>query len=263
MTEQFTMIILLIALGYFLKRINFIKATDSQVIATLVLNVTLPSLVIVNLNSAELKLSFSILPILMIIYGIVAKMIAVWFFRKYDNHMRGSVGMMTGAMNIGLFAYPLIEVIWPKTGLIYFVMADIGGAFVMFILNISHIHLPHVAIDFFSILSHANMPLSMILLGVMLNFTLERKYIPATIKYLCLHYGLALVAGLLVYVLLPVSDDMIKTTLLVTWMFPVGVAIISYGIQFKYRTLPFIGMTTNLTIIISIIILYVYQAVFV
>ena len=50
---------------------------------------------------------------------------------------------------------------------------------VMFILNISHIHLPHVAIDFFSILSHANMPLSMILLGVMLNFTLERKYIPA------------------------------------------------------------------------------------
>ena len=40
MTEQFTMIILLIALGYFLKRINFIKATDSQVIATLVLNVT-------------------------------------------------------------------------------------------------------------------------------------------------------------------------------------------------------------------------------
>lgn len=63
MTEQFTMIILLIALGYFLKRINFIKATDSQVIATLVLNVTLPSLVIVNLNSAELKLSFSILPI--------------------------------------------------------------------------------------------------------------------------------------------------------------------------------------------------------
>lgn len=30
--------------------------------------------------------------------------------------MRGSVGMMTGAMNIGLFAYPLIEVIWPKNG---------------------------------------------------------------------------------------------------------------------------------------------------
>ena len=43
-TEQFVMIILLIALGYFLKRINYLKATDSQVLSTLVLNVTLPSL---------------------------------------------------------------------------------------------------------------------------------------------------------------------------------------------------------------------------
>ena len=61
-------------------------------------------------------------------------MIAVWFLEKYDNHMRGSVGMMTGAMNIGLFwYYPPIGRIWPKNGAsIYFGMADIGGAFVMF-----------------------------------------------------------------------------------------------------------------------------------
>ena len=104
MTEQFVMIILLIALGYFLKRINYLKATDSQVLSTIVLNVTLPSLVIVNLNKADLNLSFSILPIMMIIYGVVSKIIVIWSFRKYDNQMRGSVGMMIGAMNIGLFA---------------------------------------------------------------------------------------------------------------------------------------------------------------
>uniref|UniRef100_UPI0037DA7050 AEC family transporter n=1 Tax=Staphylococcus epidermidis TaxID=1282 RepID=UPI0037DA7050 len=57
MTEQFIIIILLIALGYLLKRINFIKSADSQVLSTLVLNVTLPSLVILNLNSANLDLS--------------------------------------------------------------------------------------------------------------------------------------------------------------------------------------------------------------
>ena len=28
--------------------------------------------------------------------------------------MRGSVGMMTGSMNIGLFAYPLVNAIWPE-----------------------------------------------------------------------------------------------------------------------------------------------------
>ena len=299
MTEQFVMIILLIALGYFLKRINYLKATDSQVLSTLVLNVTLPSLVIVNLNSADLNMSFSILPIMMIVYGIVAKIIVIWFFRKYSNQMRGSVGMMTGSMNIGLFAYPLVNAIWPEKGMVYFGMADIGGAMimfgltyfvgsyfseggdqfnfkflgkkliqsvplvtyiVMFTLNMSNIHIWKPAIDFFSILSKANMPLSMILLGVMLSFSIDREYLPVTIKYLCLHYGLAIVAGTLVHFFLPVSDPMIKTTLLITWLLPVGVAIIPYSIQFKYKTLPFVGMVTNLTIIISIVILYVYQA---
>lgn len=302
MTEQFVMIILLIALGYFLKRINYLKATDSQVLSTLVLNVTLPSLVIVNLNSADLNMSFSILPIMMIVYGIVAKIIVIWFFRKYSNQMRGSVGMMTGSMNIGLFAYPLVNAIWPEKGMVYFGMADIGGAMimfgltyfvgsyfsegedqfnfkflgkkliqsvplvtyiVMFTLNMSNIHICKPAIDFFSILSKANMPLSMILLGVMLSFSIDREYLPVTIKYLCLHYGLAIVAGTLVHFFLPVSDPMIKTTLLITWLLPVGVAIIPYSIQFKYKTLPFVGMVTNLTIIISIVILYVYQALFV
>lgn len=302
MTEQFIIIILLIALGYLLKRINFIKSADSQVLSTLVLNVTLPSLVIVNLNSANLDLSFSILPIMMLIYGILAKVIMVALFRKYDNHVRGSVGMMAASLNIGLFAYPLVETIWPKNGMIYFGMADIGGAIimfgvtyfvgsyysegsdqfnfkflgkklissvplvtyiVMFILNMANIHLPKASIDFFTIISKANMPLSMILLGIMLSFRIEKQFLPIAVKYLIVHYGLGCIAGLLVHFFLPTSDDMIKTTLLITWLLPVGVAIIPYSIQFKYKTLPLVGMVTNISIVISIIIIYIYQAIYV
>ncbi|MGX0673647.1 AEC family transporter [Staphylococcus hominis] len=302
MTEQFIIIILLIALGYLLKRINFIKSADSQVLSTLVLNVTLPSLVIVNLNSANLDLSFSILPIMMLIYGILAKIIMVALFRKYDNHVKGSVGMMAASLNIGLFAYPLVETIWPKNGMIYFGMADIGGAIimfgvtyfvgsyysegsdqfnfkflgkklissiplvtyiVMFILNMANIHLPKASIDFFTIISKANMPLSMILLGIMLSFRIEKQFLPIAVKYLIVHYGLGCIAGLLVHFFLPTSDDMIKTTLLITWLLPVGVAIIPYSIQFKYKTLPLVGMVTNISIVISIIIIYIYQAIFV
>lgn len=302
MTEQFIIIILLIALGYLLKRINFIKSADSQVLSTLVLNVTLPSLVIVNLNSANLDLSFSILPIMMLIYGILAKVIMVALFRKYDNHVKGSVGMMAASLNIGLFAYPLVETIWPKNGMIYFGMADIGGAIimfgvtyfvgsyysegsdqfnfkflgkklissvplvtyiVMFILNMANIHLPKASIDFFTIISKANMPLSMILLGIMLSFRIEKQFLPIAVKYLIVHYGLGCIAGLLVHLFLPTSDDMIKTTLLITWLLPVGVAIIPYSIQFKYKTLPLVGMVTNISIVISIIIIYIYQAIFV
>lgn len=302
MTQQFIIIIILIALGYTLKRINYFKANDSQVFSTLVLNVTLPSLVIVNLNGAELDLSLSILPIMMIIYGILAKIIVVWLFINYDNQIRGATGMMMASLNIGLFAYPLVEAIWPQTGMIYFGMADIGGAIIMFgvtyfvgsyfssagdsfdfkylgknllksvplmtyiimfILNMLDIHFPEPVIDFFSVLSGANMPLSMILLGLMLNFSIDKRFLPIALKYLSIHYGLGIIAGLLVHFFLPVDDEMIKTTLQVAWLLPVGVAIIPYSIQFKYKTLPLVGMVTNLTIVISIVILYIYQALFV
>lgn len=302
MTQQFIIIILLIALGYVLKRLNYFKANDSQIFATLVLNITLPSLVIVNLNKAELDISLSILPIMMICFGVISKIIVIWCFLNRDNQIRGTMGMMTASLNIGLFAYPLVATIWPEKGMIYFGMADIGGAvimfgvtyfvgsyfsngadnfdfkylginivksvplmtyIIMFILNLSNIHFPAPVISFFSTLSKAYMPLSMILLGLMLSFKIERRYLPLVAKYLGLHYGIALVAGLLVHYFLPVHDEMIKTTLQVAWLLPVGVSVIPYAIQFKYKTLPIIGMVTNLTIVISIIILYVYQAIFV
>lgn len=303
MTGKFAIIVLLILLGYFLKRVKILKEADSQVLAALVLNVTLPALVIVNLNQADLDVSLSILPVMMVLYGIIAKIIAISFFLKYDNEMRGTIGMMMASLNIGLFAYPLVQAIWPKVGMIYFGMADIGGAMVMFGmtyfvgsyfsnienntfnfkfllinivrsvplmtylimfgLNMGNIHLPHAVITFLSTLANANMPLSMILLGLMLNFRIERKYLPIALKYLLIHYGFGLLCGLCVYYFLPVSDQMIKTTLMVIWLLPIGVAVIPYSLQFKYRTLPLIGMTTNMTIIISIVILYFYQMFFV
>lgn len=302
MTQQFIIIILLIALGYFLKHLNFLKANDSQVLSTLVFNVTLPSLVIVNLNKAELDPSLSVLSIMMIIYGLVAKTLVVYLFLKYDNQVRGTVGMMMASLNIGLFAYPLVAAIWPDSGMIYFGMADIGGALIMFgvtyfvgsyfssggdsfdfkylaknivksvplmtymimfILNMANIHFPKPVTQFFSDLSGANMPLSMILLGLMLNFNIDKRYLPIALKYLGIHYGFGIAMGLLVHFFLPVSDPMIKTTLQVAWILPVGITIIPYSIQFKYKTIPLTGMVINASIIISIILIYVYQALFV
>ena len=113
-TQQFIIIILLIALGYGLKKLKYFKANDSQIFATLVLNITLPSLVIVNLNKAELDLSLSILPIMMIIFGVFSKDYCDLVFLNHDNQVHGTVGMMTASLNIGLFAYPLVEAIWPE-----------------------------------------------------------------------------------------------------------------------------------------------------
>ncbi|PTH32284.1 malonate transporter [Staphylococcus agnetis] len=302
MTERFIMILLLIALGYILKRIGYVKGSEAKVMTTIVLNVTLPAVVIVNLNGATLTPSLSLLPILMILYGIITKLIVIILFIKYNNEVRGTVAMLIASLNIGIFAYPLVEQMWPKYGLLYFGMADIGGAILMFgvtyiiagyfknaesTLNIKTIVLKclssiplmtyivmislclltikiqPIIIDFFDLLGKANLPLSMMLLGVLLDFKIERRYLPLTFKYVGIHYGLGLLFGSLVYFFLPVSDDMIKTTLILIWLLPVGVATLSYAVQFQYRTLPMIAMASNMTVVISIGILYMYQHFFI
>ncbi|MCU7557030.1 AEC family transporter [Macrococcus capreoli] len=299
MTQRFITVICLIALGYLLKKLNFIREADGRVIAVLVMNVTLPSLVIVTLSKAEIDTSLLMIPVFMIIYAIFAKIIMISLFLKYNNEIRGSVGMMASAFNIGIFAYPLVEQMFGAKGLLYFGMFDIGGAIVMFgvtyfignyyseggdtfdfkymltsllkavplmtyvimlIINLSHVRLPEPIVEFFSVIAKANMPLSMILLGVFLNFKIEKYYLPIAVKYLCIHYGLGAVAGVLCYTLLP-FDQMFRMTLLIGWLLPIGVAIVPYAIEFKYKTVPLISMVTNLTIVISIIILYLFQMI--
>src|SRR5699024_12211651 len=91
---------------------------------------------------------------------------------------------------------------------------------IMFILNILNIQIPGKAINFFEIISNANMPLSMILLGLFLNFKIEKAYLPIVVKYLLFHYGFGLLMGLLVHFFLPVFVPMFKTTLLIDCFFP-------------------------------------------
>ncbi|UEX90573.1 AEC family transporter [Staphylococcus ratti] len=301
MTERFVMIIVLIVLGYALKRLGYVKGSEAKVLTTLVLNVTLPSVVIANLNNVTLTPALSVLPLMMILYGLLTKGFVLWLFFKYDNETKGTVAMLIASLNIGIFAYPLVQEMWPTKGLLYFGMADLGGALLMFgvtyiiagyyknaksmvtvrtiiisclksvplmtyvimlLLNLVHFELPTVMLDFFNILGKANLPLSMILLGVLLDFKIERRFLPLTLKYLSLHYGLGLICGLLVYFFLPVSDDMIKTTLQLIWLLPVGVAVLSYAVQFQYKTLPMIAMASNITVVINICILYMYQYFF-
>lgn len=299
MTQSFLTIIAMILLGYLMKRLGYFTEQDGGVIGRIVFNITLPSLVIVTLSKVEIEPSLMLLPVIMILYAVTAKGLVILLFINHHRHVKGSVGMMASALNIGLFAYPLVEQMFGAEGLLYFGMFDIGGSIVMFgityivgnyfsdgaeifdirylalsllksvplmtymimlILSLLHVKLPTFALDFFGIVSQANMPLSMLLLGVYLNFKVDQAYLPITIKYLLFHYGFGTVIGLLCYVFLP-FNEMFRTTILIGLLLPIGVSIIPYAIQFKYKTLPLIGMVSNLSIVISIIILFVFQMV--
>ncbi len=295
MNDEFLNILLLIGLGYLLKRLNILKESDGEVISRIIFNLTLPALVIVSLNTVKIEPSLMLLPFIVVSYGLISVLLAYFTFKNEEKEIKGTLMMLCTGYNIGLFAFPLVEAIWGAEGLLYFGMYDAGNAFLVFgvsyilgsyyskdgltlnplgimkkfsksiplmtyivmtSLNLGNIQLPTEFIDITTILSKANMPLSLILLGLYMNFTFEKQYVRPIIKFILYRYGFGLLFGLAFYFLLPVNQ-MFKLTILIGFLLPNGLAVIPYAHEFKYTTSRLIGTISNISILISIIILYV------
>lgn len=296
MNQELFYIIIIIALGYLLKRLNILRETDGVTISRIIFNITLPALVIVSLNSVKIEASLIMLPIIVALFGMLSFILAYFVFRKEDKELKGTLMMLATGYNVGLFIFPIVEAVWGAEGLLYFGMFDVGNSILVFglvyivgsyfseeglslkpisilkkfsksipfmcyvimgILNFSGLHLPSTVIDVAAIISKANMPLSLLLLGLYLNFSFERKYIRPIAKYLVFRYGLGLLVGLTLYFLLPVNE-MFKNTLLLGFILPIGLAVIPYAVEFKYKTTLLIGTISNICIVISIVLLYVF-----
>jgi predicted permease len=297
MNQEFLYIIIIITLGYLLKRLNVLQEKDGEVIAKIIFKITLPALVIVTFDSVKIETSLILLPIIVLIYGLIIAFLGLIIFKKEERELKGSFLMLTSGFNVGLFAFPLVYAMWGIDGLTYFSMFDVGTSFVVFgiayilgsyfseeglklnpieilkklsksiplmtyiiasILNFSHIQLPDMIINVASTISGANMPLSLLLLGLYLNFKFEKQFIKPILKFLTFRYGLGLLFGLALYFILP-YDEMFRYTILIGMLLPVAASALTFAVEFKYTTTRLIATISNITILISIVILYIFS----
>ncbi|MFC4403487.1 AEC family transporter [Gracilibacillus xinjiangensis] len=291
--EQFLISIFIIAVGFLLKKTNIVKEEDGEGVARIIFNLTLPCLIIVTFNDVAFTSSLFYLILIAFFYGIVIGFIALFIFRKQSRHDSGMFSMMVPGLNIGLFAYPLVEGLWGLEGLKYFGMFDVGNAFIVFglsyiiagiysdntgivetraityklaksiplqtylvmcLFSIIGWNVPVFVMDVSSIISKANMPLSLLLLGLYLNFSFAKGYGKLITTYLITRYGIGIVLGLLCYYLLPV-EEMFRFTLLVGFILPASMSVLPYSIIFGYNQ-RLVGTVSNITIMISFVLIW-------
>ncbi len=132
--EQFLLSLTIIFLGYLLKRVKILKKEDAEGLSRLVLNVTLPCLILVTISDIELNPTLITLPFICFGYGLLSLILGFLIFPKGSgtDKERGIQIMGLLGFNIGLFAYPLIEGIFGVPGLQAIAMVDLGNAFVIF-----------------------------------------------------------------------------------------------------------------------------------
>ncbi len=290
--------LIIIVFGYLIKKFGIITEKDGKTIAKLILNVTLPALIISVIYKIEIEITLILLPFLAILYSFFVLGISFLLFKKYPREIKGLLMMTIIGFNIGLFAYPMIEMIWGERGLLYIIMFDIGNSFVIFglvysiglvfspkessemskvefkliflrliksiplmswiialVLKISNVIFPIFVIDLLEILSRANMMLTLLLLGIFLNFKIERSYWHYIIQVLLIRYSLGLIVGIFLFFILP-FNSFYKVAIMIAFILPLGMSAVAFSSEFGYSE-ELTTMIVNLTTIISFILMWV------
>jgi predicted permease len=291
--DQFLLSMLIIIAGYALKKMKLIGEQDGESLSRIIFNITLPALIINTFNTIVIDFSLILITIIGIVYGLFMALLGVLLFKNEDRKTRGMLSMLVPSFNIGLFAYPLVEAIWGQEGITYFGMFDVGNSLVVFgvsyivagyysaessdlkftsisskllksvpllsyiivfCLAVSDLHFPRIILDCTKILARANMPLSLLLLGVYLSFSLNAMYLKNIARILAVRYLMGLVVGITFFFIMP-FEKMFKYTMLIGFLLPIPTAVIQYAIEFDYDQ-KFVGTVTNITILVSFFLVW-------
>ena len=126
--------ILIVAIGYFVKRLKILKETDGETIAKIIFNVTLHAVILKFTTTIQFELSLVILPFISIAFGIIMALLGIVIFRNHPIHIKGAMIMTMVGFNVANFFFPLVEGIWGQAGMQYIALVDAGNAFTIFVL---------------------------------------------------------------------------------------------------------------------------------
>lgn len=299
----FFLSLIIIAIGYTIKRLNIVTEEEGKGIAKLIINVTLPALVLDIVTNLDFNQELFLLFFICLIFSISVLCFGLVIFRNYPKPIKGIILMTIIGYNIGLFAYPLIEGIWGIEGLQHIALFDFANAFVIFgvcyviaaiyspksqeennikidygyigkrlgtsvplicfilavILNLNGFRFSGFFAELLNVISRANMALTLLILGIYLNFKFEKSEWGIIVKVLLIRYSFGLLVGLILFFILPFSL-LYRTILLVALILPIGMAVVPFAIEFEHNE-KLVGIIVNLTIVISFILMWIITIV--
>jgi predicted permease len=287
----------IIALGYFLKKVGFLSEKDGSVLSRLIIYVTLPVVIVNAITSVKLQPSLLFLTLFGSIAAFFILVFGLFFFSKSNlpNKTKGSLSLTLCGLNLAIFAYPFAQAMWSNRGLTYMAMFDIGNALIIYtlgysvalkyssegfnlttvvkklvtfppliafeialLINFNSISIPSSISTMMSPVSSANAFLSMITIGLYLNFkriSREMRYmlIGITIKY-AVGLGVGIALWYLSRLIAP-TDHIASTVVLVSSLMPTPLLSLIYSIEKKLDPEVAGGMVT-ITVVISSLILF-------
>lgn len=251
----------IIILGFLLRRIGFFKESDFAVLSRIVVRITLPAVLVVN--AATRQLDPRLLILTLVGFGSSLLYVGVgWLVGRSKGKDAQAFSILNiSGYNIGVFVIPFTQTFLGATGIMAAGIFDVGNAFIClggsysvaaavkngtgfdvkrvfrtmatsvpllahiitFGINLMHITIPPVIVDFAGIIANANAFLAMLMIGVGFRLQLNRSQIGLVLRILLTRFGLAIPLALAYWYLLP-FDRIVRLALMIITVAPLASA---------------------------------------
>jgi len=261
--------IFLIILGYVLKSKGFFGPKDYKLLVKILLNVTLPSAVVVSFASFQPDVSLLLGVFAGLVLNIVLLLLGMILSKGCPRESRAIWLNCVPGFNIGTFALPFIKSFLTPAGVVGACLFDIGNGLMcngttyslsknildgtkglnlkrigktllsstpfmtyllMLVIVVLGISIPQVVVDFITPAANANAFLAMFMVGLMLDLRIEKTQLKQIGGILGVRFAMAVAAACVSYFLLPLPLE-IRQALAISAFAPVSMASTAFAEQ--------------------------------
>lgn len=234
--------VLIIVIGYTLKQKKILKKEDANILATIIMNVTLPCALLTSANGIEINQMIVVLIIIGIVTNVMMMSLGYFITRHENKVTRGAFMINSAGYNIGNFVLPFATSFYPGLGVVYLCAFDIGNALMclgityacashvasgeshfdikelfkklfssipfdvyilIFILGLLKLQIPASLMTIASTIGAGNSFLAMLMIGIMLELKMSKREMKNILRILSLRVAGTFVLGTITYFVLP------------------------------------------------------------
>ena len=253
-------LILIIVIGYVIKRIGWVSAADFPKFSKIVLRITLPCALITSFNTFDITSNLLFLTAIGLLANLILQ-ITGYLVNQRKGGIAQAFGIINlGSYNVGAFAMPYIAGLMGPQSIIFASLFDVGNSFgaagigygwsrsvadekqkttlggflklmflsplfdtylLLLLMRLFGLQLPDSVITFTSTVGDANTFMAMLMIGIGLELGLDAHRFRLAFKYLAIRYGFSLIFSILTVLFLPVSM-VVKTILCMLFFSPIA-----------------------------------------
>lgn len=283
--------VVIIILGYSLKKIGFFKQEDFTLLSRITIRITLPAAIIVNFSGKQIDPAMLGLGILGLGGGAIYIALGYLLNCRNSREQQSFDMLNLPGYNIGTFVLPFAQNFLGPVGVLSTSLFDtgnsiicLGGAYslaamvkdgkgfsfkrifkalvtsvpfmtyvIMVTMNLTRIPVPEFVVSCAGLISNANAFMAMLTIGVGFKLESNRAQLGRIAKLLTVRYAVAAVLATVYYFLLPLNLE-VRQALVILAFSPIGSAVPGFTGELKGD----VGLSSalnSIAIIISIVII--------